>query len=113
MSQRIRSTCTLVCALLLVLPSLTQARESRTDPLPKEPVRTHFGARAIPAPNPLPLDGDSGPGDDDMPNRGGPGGIGTPSRGVIAGESDGKFLNPGDWAAWIRRHVLQFIRAPR
>ena len=113
MSQRIRSTCTLVCALLLVLPSLSLARDSRVEPAPQEPVRTHLGARAVPAPDPLPLNGDNGPGDDDMPNRGGPGGIGTPSRGTITSSEEGKLVNPRDWAAWIRRHVLQFIRAPR
>ena len=113
MRQGIRSTCALLCALLLVLPALTQARDSRTDRIAPEPVPPQLGPRAVPTPGPLPLDGTTGPGDDDMPNLGGPGGVGNPSRDTINAASGGKFLNPRDWAAWIRRHVLEFIRAPR
>lgn len=107
--------CTLIGALLFVLPasaSSTSADRSPTVTALQPGPRPGTGLQPAPLPDPVPTSGGE-PGDDDTPNRNGTGGVDTPSRDTINAGDGRKFWMMKDLSAWLQRHVMYILRANR
>ena len=114
MVRRIVGASTLIVVLLVVLPAAAStAQTERSATLTGlQPGRPGVVIQPSPDPGTMPNNG-AEPGDDDTPNRGGGGGVNTPSRGTVSAADGRNFWIIKDLSAWLQRHLLVVLRAER
>ena len=112
MIHRTAWACVLIATLLVVSASASPTSSQREDAVTAlQPGTVHGPSIGPPPPaDPMPISG-SGPGDDDLPNRGG---IGPGPVQPTVGSTDGRmFWSTRGLAAWLKQHVVTIMRAWR
>ena len=112
MIRRTAWACVLIATLLVVSASASPTSSRRDDAVAALQPGTVRGPSLGPQPpaDPVPIQG-SGPGDDDLPNRGG---IGPGPVNPTIGSTDGRtFWSTRGLAAWLKQHVVTIMRAWR
>ena len=113
MIRRTVWACSLIAALLLLLPAFSSATSTdRTATVQALQPGSGPAPGIQPGPGPQPNNG-SDPGDDDTPNRDGTGGVTTPARDSINAAEGRKVWIWRDLSAWLHRHVIDILRANR